>query len=220
MDKKDMSEADLRFAILRHGESEANVAGVIVSDPVNGDPCYGLTETGKLQAQTVDLSRLLTAVNEDGVINGQKIVILSSTFKRAVETAAIVAKRLGKQEQDVVQDVRLRERYFGPVLELASNQGYDLVWQIDASADPRNTSHFSQETPYEVRDRLCSLLQDAQNRYSGCMVVLVAHGDTLQIAQTIWECVDPCMHRSLPHLANCEMRIMGTVPPAGTVIKR
>ena len=34
---------------MRHGESEANVAGVIVSDPEQGCHGYGLTEKGRLQ---------------------------------------------------------------------------------------------------------------------------------------------------------------------------
>ena len=38
-----------KYLIMRHGESEANVAGLIVSDPAIGCERYGLTELGRQQ---------------------------------------------------------------------------------------------------------------------------------------------------------------------------
>jgi hypothetical protein len=37
-------------------------------------------------------------------------------------------------------------------------------------------------------------------------VALVSHGDTLQILQAAFAGVAPNLHRSLPHLKNCEVR--------------
>lgn len=36
--------------VVRHGQSEANVADLVVSKPENGCPLYGLTELGHQQA--------------------------------------------------------------------------------------------------------------------------------------------------------------------------
>ena len=38
-----------RYFAMRHGQSEANAAGIIVSDPANGCPRYGLTPLGRQQ---------------------------------------------------------------------------------------------------------------------------------------------------------------------------
>jgi broad specificity phosphatase PhoE len=38
------------------------------------------------------------------------------------------------------------------------------------------------------------------------MVVLVSHGDVLQILQTAFEGLDPSKHRSIPHLPTAELR--------------
>ena len=41
-------------------------------------------------------------------------------------------------------------------------------------------------------------------------VVLVAHGDVLQILQTAFSAeIEPAAHRSLPHLPNAELRSLG-----------
>jgi hypothetical protein len=45
-------------------------------------------------------------------------------------------------------------------------------------------------------------------------VILVAHGDVLQILQTAFEGVDPREHRSLPHLPNAELRWLNAPPSA------
>ena len=43
-------------------------------------------------------------------------------------------------------------------------------------------------------------------------VVLVAHGDVLQILQTAFEELAPGQHRSLPHLPNAELRLLNELP--------
>ena len=47
------------------------------------------------------------------------------------------------------------------------------------------------------------------------MVVLVAHGDVLQILQTRFACVDPRTHRSLPHLETAPLRSLSLPLAAG-----
>ena len=39
------------YLMVRHGESTANVQGLVVTDPAVGCAQYGLTEKGKYQAQ-------------------------------------------------------------------------------------------------------------------------------------------------------------------------
>ncbi len=69
---------------MRHGESEANVSGVIVSDPAIGCERFGLTEHG--------LQQISAAVNG---FTGKPITqIVCSDFLRTMQTAQLVAEIL------------------------------------------------------------------------------------------------------------------------------
>jgi broad specificity phosphatase PhoE len=71
----------MRIYFARHGESHAN----LLKEISNRGMRHGLTSKGRAQAQALA-----------GGLDGQKITqIYSSPLLRAVETSAIVAKRLG-----------------------------------------------------------------------------------------------------------------------------
>ncbi len=57
-----------------------------------------------------------------------------------------------------------------------------------------------------VATRVKDLIVDLETRFREHVIVLVSHGDTLQILQTVFVGLSPGQHRSLPHLANCEVR--------------
>jgi probable phosphoglycerate mutase len=194
------------FYALRHGESLANVAGIIVSDPQNGEAGYGLSDRGRSQAEQVDLS-MITAVTQTNP--AAKISIYASTFRRAFETASIVASRL-QPPCTVNKENRLWERSFGQ-WELQSNTNYDKVWEQDAI--DATACVYGEESVYAVRARLIELLREISSSHQPeDVVVLVSHGDTLQILQTLFEGVDASQHRSLKHLETCELRRLGPLP--------
>ena len=69
------------YVSLRHGQSEANVTGLISSDPAIATVTHGLTEKGRQQAlRSVDLLASLPVT---------KCIFLTSDFTRARETAEI-----------------------------------------------------------------------------------------------------------------------------------
>ena len=72
-----------RYFLMRHGESEANVADLIISYPETGCKRYGLSKQGR---QQVRLSAL-----ESGL--GSDTLIISSDFLRARETATLRVTR-------------------------------------------------------------------------------------------------------------------------------
>jgi bisphosphoglycerate-dependent phosphoglycerate mutase len=75
---------------LRHGESEANMEGIISSNPVIGTTIHGLTKTGRVQAR-----RAATALIEAiGRQNLKDCVFYSSDFTRARETAEEAIKTM------------------------------------------------------------------------------------------------------------------------------
>jgi len=181
-----------RFSAMRHGQSKANVGGIIVSrieSDRRGD--YGLSELGRQQA--------LAAARGCGL--PADTIICSSDFARARQTAQIVRAQLGAAE--VVIAEALRERCFGD-WEGTATGNYARVW----AADEANPGHANGnvESAAAVLDRASAFVADLDRRYSGRDILLVSHGDTLQILQAGFLRMDPSAHRRLPALETAEIR--------------
>jgi broad specificity phosphatase PhoE len=181
-----------RFTVMRHGQSKANAAAIIVSCIENdrrGD--YGLTELGRQQA--------LAAGRSCGLPGNT--VVCSSDLARARQTAEIVGAYLGAPE--VVVAEALRERCFGD-WEGSATGNYARVW----AADETNSAQAGRnvEPVAAVLDRTTAFVADLERRYSGRDILLVSHGDPLQILQTGFLRMDPSRHRSLPSLEPGQVR--------------
>ena len=111
-------------------------------------------------------------------------------------TAEIFAARIGCGP--VVLDPRLRERFFGE-LDGGKDDQYDNVWQKDR--DSADHVEFGCESVNSVIARASELVTelDAEGG-GGKVVILVAHGDVIQITQTAFKGMRGEEHRSLPHL--------------------
>jgi len=182
-----------RYFAMRHGHSLANQRGIIVSHPENGLGAYGLSDLGRRQvAASLAAERSLDA----------STLIVSSDFERALETARLVHRTLGCTTPIAV-DERLRERNFGE-LELGSDDGYASVWERDA-ADP-DSNWRGVESPNRVMRRVTSLVADYEASHRDATLLLVSHGDALQILQTAFNKLDASRHRSLEHLQTAEIR--------------
>jgi glucosyl-3-phosphoglycerate phosphatase len=181
-----------RFTVMRHGQSKANVAEIIVSCISNdrrGD--YGLTDLGREQA--------LAAGRGCGLPGNT--VVCSSDFARARQTAQIVSAYLGAPE--VVIAEALRERCFGD-WEGSATGNYALVWAADETNSAR--ADHDVEPVAAVLDRTTGFIADLERRYSGRDILLVSHGDPLQILQAGFLRMDPSRHRSLPPLEPGQVR--------------
>ena len=55
-------------------------------------------------------------------------------------------------------------------------------------------------------DRVDRLVADLERRYAGRDILLVSHGDTLQILQAGFLRMNPSPHRRLPELRTAEIR--------------
>jgi broad specificity phosphatase PhoE len=180
------------FSIMRHGQSKANVAGIIVSCIENdrrGD--YGLSELGRAQA--------LEAVQARGLSSGT--VIFSSDFSRARQTAEIVRAHLDAPEVNLA--TALRERCFGN-WEGSATDNYARVWAADEAGSDQVGSGV--EPVAAVLDRTTALIVDLERRYSGHHFLLVSHGDPLQILLTAFLRMSPAGHRRVPALQTAEIR--------------
>jgi broad specificity phosphatase PhoE len=181
-----------RYHAMRHGQSQANAAGLIVSSIARdraGD--YGLTAVGREQA--------LAAAAACGLPAGTLVV--TSDFARARQTAEIARDRLGAAPATV--SPALRERFFGE-LDGGPVSGYPLVWAADAAGD--ETGAYGAEPAAAVLDRTTALVAALERRHAGADILLVSHGDPLQILQAGFARVPPSRHRDLPHLETAEIR--------------
>jgi glucosyl-3-phosphoglycerate phosphatase len=184
-----------RYFIQRHGKSEANLLGIILSDPTEGVPKYGLTDEGRAQVRASAEQALAKG------LLGAETIIISSDFKRAIETARITQEVLGAGPVTLTD--RLRERSFG-LHEGKSNERYQLVWDDDAK-DPTHTIE-SVESVESVLERATSIILEQEEVCEEKTFLLVSHGDTLQILQTAFTSLGGAKHRSLPHLETAEIR--------------
>ena len=182
------------YYALRHGWSKANEAGIIVSRIDSGARLeYGLHATGREQARAAgDAFK--------AIVQTRPVRILASDFSRTFETAKEVAAAVNA---DVEAEPALRERDFGD-FELGPNTAYDQVWARDA-VDATHTDN-QVEAAAAVLERAAGAVQRVEGAREGHAVLLVSHGDCLQILQTAFAGVDVSAHRSLPHLETCELR--------------
>ena len=182
-----------RYFAMRHGHSLANQQGIIVSHPENGRDNYGLSERGRQQVRT--------SLRQNNQLDA-KTVVVTSDFKRARESAGIAFELLACNVS-ICEESRLRERHFGE-LELASDDSYDQVWQQDEVNPDSRVKEV--ESVNQVMARVTSVIADYENQYSAATILLVSHGDALQILQTAFSRLDASTHRQLEHLHTAEIR--------------
>ncbi|XP_047940614.1 metal-independent phosphoserine phosphatase [Salvia hispanica] len=172
------------YWILRHGKSIPNQTGVIVSSLENG-----VLEDYQLASDGVDQARaagelFLKELRENN-IGLENVRICYSPFSRTTHTAKVVASVLDiplePPQCKVVHD--LRERFFGSSFELKSHDKYSEIWDLDAK-DPFLQPEGG-ESVADVVTRLTSALTLIESEFEGCTVLIVSHGDPLQILQTV-----------------------------------
>jgi len=84
------------------------------------------------------------------------------------------------------------------------------VWAADA-VDPGHAAD-NVEPASAVLDRATALVADLDRRHSDRDILLVSHGDTLQILQAGFHGIDPARHRALAHLGTAEIRRLARKP--------
>jgi broad specificity phosphatase PhoE len=183
------------YYVLRHGRSLANDAELIISHPDNGLTEYGLSDEGRRQ-----VAATITEALQNKVLD-ETTWIVASDFARTRETAEIAAQILGTE--NLLLTPKLRERFFGD-WEKTNNSNYQRVWDEDA-VDGGHKSH-GVESTREVLSRTTALIQELEEQEPSRSILLVSHGDALQILQTAFERVASAQHRALRHLETGEIR--------------
>lgn len=181
-----------RYFMMRHGESVANRKGLIACRPSSALNSYGLTARG---AEQVMAAAVNTRLDEH-------TVIVSSDYLRARESAEIVHGILCS-DYPLQLEPELRERDFGE-LELSEDSNYEHVWQQDMS-DPSKRV-YNAELVGDVLQRSLKVLQQLDDLYQNQNILLVGHGDVLQILLSYSQNIDTRFHRTITPLKNAEIR--------------
>jgi len=144
-----------RFFLVRHGETEWNRLRKI-----QGISDIPLNDTGRSQAAA--LGDILSKHRFD--------LIVSSPLSRALETAQIVARKLGMPAPLVIQD--LVERNYG---EAEGSSGLELD-----TLYPPGTEIPGREDRAEVTKRVVRTLHDLAIRHPEADILAVAHGAVIR----------------------------------------
>lgn len=183
-----------KYIVVRHPLSDANREGIINGSLLRGKESYGATEEGK------EALRQSVEARKQELTNTLGLLALSSRFKRAREGAGVIEEVLGVPY--TIKD-ELNERRFGD-LEGTSNTNYPVIWK----ADRENPDHtlYGVESANSVLERTTALIQQIERTYRGFTVLLISHGDPLQILETAFARMSVALHRDLPTLQPGEIR--------------
>jgi broad specificity phosphatase PhoE len=170
--------------LARHGETDWNRDGRF-----QGHADTSLNARGREQARAL-------AEEVDGVD-----VIYASDLRRAVETAQIVAERLGLE---VKVDPRLRERGFGAwegltraEIEVSFREDFDR-WRTGAGFGADDA-----ERHETFAARIEAFLADVLARHPDETVLVIAHGGSIRVVQAVASGLDYLQdRRSIRALAN------------------
>lgn len=154
-----------RYFVMRHGESEKNVRGVISQDVGDG---MRLTEKGRRDARRAA-----------DAFRGKIDLIITSELDRARETSAIVQEMCGLGDAAVIADKRLNEYDHGSL-----NGHTDTEW---AERFP-SASYVYEEDPAggegvrRMMRRVADLLYEIEKGYQGKNILLISHGYPISAA--------------------------------------
>jgi probable phosphoglycerate mutase len=180
------------YYLMRHGQSETNVAGIVVSTVAAGTTGYGLTAAGECQ--------VISSLAQFSGPRPSRVV--SSDFLRARQTATLAAAYFELPEPVLEQG--LRERFFGR-WDGQADSGYAEVWALDAA---KIEGAGEVEPVAAVLQRALDVLHALEARYTGEVLLLVSHGDLLQILQAAFAGLVAAEHRSVAHHQTAEIRLL------------
>ena len=165
-----------QYFVMRHGESESNVKGVISANIDNDDP---VTDNGMEQVKAT-----ANELKDKGIE-----LVICSPFMRTKQTAELLAAELGLSGDAIVTDDRIRE------FDLA-DEFEGKRWHDDYAANfPTWEERFTKELPgsenrRDVMKRMGEFLYDIEETYQNKKILIVSHGGciaTLRAAANGWD---------------------------------
>lgn len=166
------------LVLIRHGESNVTVRRVIGGHRT----CDGLSDLGRQQADRLRdrlaLTRELTPESNSDI---QPAVLISSNFRRAIETAETIASSLGDPPIEI--DAGFGEHDPGPDIDGMSFVQYvERYGQPDWSGDPHVDVFPGGETLARFHLRVGETLSRTLAAHAGRTIVVSCHGGVIDAA--------------------------------------
>ena len=134
----------------------------------------------------------------------EKLVIVSSDFKRAIETAQIMQSHF-KPNTPIKTDVALRERDFGEFNRAPWREALPIIRENER-VNPTERVRGCEPVP-EMVVRVMRVLKTIEEEYTDKIVVIISHSNPLQVLWAICNRVSPTERfKDLKHFKNCEVR--------------
>jgi glucosyl-3-phosphoglycerate phosphatase len=189
-----------KFYTMRHGFSIPNNLDIIVSNIDSGiNKNNGLTIEGKNQ--------VLNSINlfkSQSKLDNKNLIILSSPFSRAIETAEIIAFELGVSLLDIKIEQNLKERFYGN-FDLKSSLYYQKTWSNDTKYGRLSTME-NVESVEVVGQRMLKVINDLDNKFKNKSIILVSHGDPICILESYFWNYNITIEGKKPTIRNAEIR--------------
>lgn len=151
------------YCLIRHGEAENNVLGILSS--IGSRKEYALTESGRLAVRAT--AEFLKDIAPD--------FIVASPILRARESAEIIRDMLAIP---LTIDTRLCEARFGDFEETDHQMFIDFMREHGTRAI--GAPEHGVEGYMDIRERVRSFLSSTTEAFHGKNIAIVSHADTLQ----------------------------------------
>jgi probable phosphoglycerate mutase len=151
------------LVVVRHGETVWNLFG---------------KQQGWLDSELSELGRAQAEAIADALVGEQFDALYSSDLGRAMQTAGIIAARLGR---DIVPDARLRERRLGIIQGMTMaefEQSRPKEYALFRGGDP-DYAIPDGESARQRHQRCVACAAEIAARHAGRTVLIVAHGGIL-----------------------------------------
>lgn len=166
----DSQPVPTRLVFIRHGESVANATQTIHGPRM----CGGLTDTGREQC-----GRLAARLARTGELAGT--ILLASHFRRAQETAALIAPALG--DPDVIVDEGFGEIDWGVDCDgLTWTELVERHGAPDWDAGPDVAVFPGGESVATLQRRVVAAIEALVNERQGRLVTICTHGGAIDVA--------------------------------------
>jgi 2,3-bisphosphoglycerate-dependent phosphoglycerate mutase len=159
-----------RLVLVRHGESQCNVNGVVGGHA----GCTGLTETGFEQARR--LRDRLASTNELGSADA----FYTSLLPRAIQTAEVISPTVGDGTVELVKICDLCELHPGAGDALSWQEFEERFGNPDWEVDSAIPMAPGGESWRGFVDRASKTLADIAASHPGSLVVVVCHGGIIR----------------------------------------
>jgi isoleucyl-tRNA synthetase len=147
------------FFVVRHGEADNNILGILSSDPKRP---HHLTEKGIKQVKE-------TAEN---LKNKNIDLIYVSPFVRTQETAKIITDILKIDSSKVITDDRIHEVYAG---ELDGKADAEYQRLFESAVEKFDITPKGGENYTDIKNRMTEFVYDIDSKYQGKNILIVTH---------------------------------------------